>query len=118
MAERRVPNSSRRRPGTTPERYNNQVVAAAYRLAEDQILSGEASAQVITHFLKEGSPRTQLELQRLENENALLKARVEQIKAAQNFEEMAAKAYDAIKTYQGHSDDDEIEYDGRYDDDR
>ena len=40
------------RPSMSPEARENQVIAAAMNLAEEQILNGTASSQVITHFLK------------------------------------------------------------------
>lgn len=79
-ARKRNPNGSediRRRPATTPEGRENELVAAAIDLAEKQIRSGNASSQVITHFLKLGSTRERLEQQRLEHENELTRVRIE-----------------------------------------
>ncbi len=50
----------RRKPATTPEGRENEMVSAAIDLAEKQIRSGNASSQVITHFLKLGSTRSRI----------------------------------------------------------
>lgn len=90
-----------RPPATTPEGRENQLIAAAVDLAEKQILDGTASAQVISHFLKLGSPREVLERERLANENALLKAKVETLQQQGRMEELYTNAINAMRTYSG-----------------
>lgn len=92
---------SRRPPGTTPEARENQLVALAVDRAEQQLRDGTASAQVITHYLKLGSPREVLERERLAKENALLDAKIEDMASAARVEELYGKALDAMRTYQG-----------------
>lgn len=103
MASRRISESqapkSRRRPATTPEGRENQLVSAAIDLAERQIGDGTASAQVLTHYLKLGSTRERLEQERLRNENELLKAKVDQLASAARVEELYADAIKAMSTY-------------------
>ena len=89
------------RPTMTPEARENQVIAAAMNLAEEQILNGTASSQVITHFLKLGSSKNQLEMEKLKKENELLKAKTESIESAQRIEELYLQALNAMKGYQG-----------------
>lgn len=91
----------RRPPATTPEGREMQLAAAAYDLAEKQLLEGTASAQVITHFLKFGSARNRLEEQRIRNENLLLEARVTQIAASSQNSELYEQAIQAMKVYTG-----------------
>lgn len=91
----------RRRPATTVEGREGQVVSLAIDLAERQILDGTASSQVITHFLKLGSTRERLEQERLDRENKLLESKVEALASAQRIEELYADALKAMKTYQG-----------------
>jgi hypothetical protein len=91
--------SSRRRPATTPEGRENQLVAAAIDLAEKQILEGTASAQVITHYLKLGSSRERLEQERLANEVQLLEAKRDAMASAKRVEEMYAEALSAMRSY-------------------
>jgi hypothetical protein len=70
-------------------------------LAEEQIREGTASSQVITHFLKLGSTREQLEQQRLAHENELTRVRIEAMESAKRMEEMYAEAITAMRSYAG-----------------
>lgn len=105
MASRRVtpqePEPSRRKRATTPEGRENQIISDAYDLAERQIREGIASAQVLTHFLKMGSTREQLEKLKIQHENELLEAKREAMKSAARTEEMFEKAIKAMRSYQG-----------------
>jgi hypothetical protein len=91
----------RRRPATTPEARENELVAAAIDLAEKQIRSGNASSQVITHFLKLGSTRERLEQQRLEHENELTRVRIEALESQKRVEELYLEALQAMRSYSG-----------------
>ncbi len=105
MASRRtnVPEvtAPRRRPATTPEARENQLIAQAVDLAERQLMDGSASAQVISHFLKLGSSRERLEQERLEKENSLLDAKRDAIASAARVEELYKTALDAMRSYAG-----------------
>ena len=92
----------RGQPAFTPEDRDNQLIARAVDLAERQLIDGTASAQVMTHYLKQASPRERLELQRLRQENALLEAKVEQLKSAKRVEELYENALNAMRAYAGH----------------
>lgn len=111
MTARRVSNSegpkSRRRPATTPEGRENQLVSLAVDLAESQLRDGTASAMVITHYLKLGSTREQLEQERLRNDNELLKAKVDTLANAANIEVLYKDAIEAITKYRPQT----VEYD-------
>lgn len=103
-----------RRPATTDESREGQIVSQALDLAERQIQEGTASSQVITHFLKLGSTREQLEQDRLRRENELLQAKVESMASAKRVEELYAAALDAMRSYAGQPI--EMEMDDYYDD--
>lgn len=90
-------------PATTPEARENQLISLAINLAEQQLREGSAASQVITHFLKLASTRERLEQSRLENENLLLSAKIEQIASGKRMEELYEKALNAMKTYRGDS---------------
>lgn len=102
-ARRKDSNSKtrRRKPATTPEGRENQLVSSAIDLAEQQILNGTASSQVITHFLKLGSTRERLEQQRLEHENELTRVRIEAIESQKRVEELYMEALRAMRSYSG-----------------
>lgn len=85
----------------TPEAREQQLVAAAYDLAERQIQEGTASAQVITTFLKLGTSRERLEQERLAHENQLLIAKREAMESAARVEELYLGALNAMRSYQG-----------------
>jgi len=53
-------------PAKTPEARENQLVAMAVDLAEQQLLDGTATSQVITHFLKLGSTKEKIEKRKRE----------------------------------------------------
>lgn len=93
-----------RKPATTPEERENQMIALAVDLAEKQLAAGTASAQVITHYLKLGTSREALEQERLKRENELLKARADAIASAQQTEELYREALTAMRSYQGELD--------------
>lgn len=100
------PQKQTRRPATTQEGEENQVIAMAYDLAKKQLSDGTASSQVITHFLKLGTEKEQLEKQKLREENALLRAKVEGIASGKRVEEMYEKALNAMRMYQGQDPED------------
>lgn len=91
----------KRRPATTDEGREGQLVSIAVDLAEKQMLDGTASSQVITHFLKLGSTRERLEQERLRKENLLLEVKVESFKSAKKVEELYEEALLAMRSYAG-----------------
>jgi len=112
MATRKnEPPKRKRPPATTMEGRENQLVSLAVDLAERQLEDGSASSQVITHYLKLGSTREQLEQERLTRENELLKARVEQLASAKRVEELYETALNAMRTYAGQEPISDEDYD-------
>lgn len=94
------------RPALTPEARENQLVSLAMDLAEQQLIDGTASSQTITHFLKLGSEKEKLELEKIKRENELLKAKVGAIESAKEISKLYEEAIIAMKTYSGEADDD------------
>ena len=92
----------RRPPATTPEGRERQLISMAVDLVEKQMAAGTASSQVITHYLKLGSTREQLEQERLRHENRLLEAKIEAMASAQRVEELYETALNAMRSYAGH----------------
>lgn len=88
-------------PAMTPGARENQMIAQAMDLAEQQLRDGTASSQIIAHFLKLGSQRERLERERLEEENKLLRAKTEALQSAKNMEEAYTKAIAAMQIYRG-----------------
>ena len=98
---RSEPQQTRRKPATTPESREDEMVSLAHDLAEQQIREGSASSQVITHFLKLGSTRERLEQQRLEHENELTRVKIEQVESQKRVEELYMQALQAMRNYAG-----------------
>lgn len=94
----------RRRPATTPEAREHQLISAAEDLAEKQISNGTASSQVITHFLKLGSSRERLEQERMAHEVELTRVKVEAIESQKRVEAMYIEALNAMRSYAGAGD--------------
>lgn len=91
----------RRRPASTLASRENQLISDAVDLAERHIREDRVSAQVLTHYLKLGSTREQLEQERLRNENQLLRAKIANLETAKNVEALYAEAIQAMRTYAG-----------------
>ena len=102
-------NSKPTRKATTPEGRENQLASLAFDLAEQQLRDGTASSQVITHFLKCVTTKTQLEKEKLRYENELLQTKRESMEREARSDEMYEKALKAMKTYSGQGDDDDYE---------
>ena len=96
-----VPPQRPRRPATTPEARENQLIAMALDLSEKRLREGTASAQEIVHFLRLGSTREQLEQERLARENLLLAAKAEAMASQARVEELYKGAIIAMRSYQG-----------------
>lgn len=105
--------TKRRRPAFTPEGREGQLIALAVDLAEKQLMEGTASSQVITHYLKLGSSKSDLEKEKLALENELTKARTEAIQSQKRMEELYIDAIKAMKEYSGNGGSD---YDEEYED--
>ena len=95
------------RPALTPEARENQMIALAVDLAEQQLRDGTASSQVITHFLKLATRREQIEREIMEKQKELISAKTENLKSAKRIEELYEDAIKAMKTYGGNGDPDE-----------
>ena len=92
----------RQTPAITPEGREDQMIAYAVNLAEEQLRNGTASSQVITHYLKLGSMKERQERQKLEEEIKLLKAKTEAIKSEQERNELYSQVIEAIRAYTPH----------------
>lgn len=99
--------SKRTRPALTPEARESQMISLAMDLVEQRLRDGTASSQETTHFLKLGTKKAQLELEKIQKENELLRAKAEAIDSAKRMEELYADAIKAMQNYSGRGDSDE-----------
>jgi len=102
---------STRPPARTPEEDENYMIGIAMRAAEEKILSGKASSQLLTHFLKKASVKDQLEKEKLEAEVELLKAKKESLESQKMLEGLYAQAIKAFAIYTGNDDEEDEECD-------
>lgn len=108
-SSKNAPEPRTRRPATTPEARENQMVALAIDLAEKQLAKGTASSQVITHYLKLATTREALEKEKISRENELLRAKVENIHSSANVESLYNEALRAMKSYSGQEEAEDYE---------
>lgn len=98
-------NHGKSHPAATPEERENQLISLAFDRAEQQLRDGTASSQVITHFLKLGTVKNEIELEKLKRENELLAAKTSAIESAENVEKLYADAIAQMKKYRGIDED-------------
>lgn len=96
-----VRSKRRGRPAASPEARENQLISLAVDLAEQQLLEGTASSQVITHYLKLGSTKERIEKEILEKQKELITAKTEALQSQKRVEELYANALTAMRSYQG-----------------
>ena len=108
------------RPSLTPEAEENQMISLAVNLVKQRLIDGTASAQETVHYLKLASSMQlnyefdrQLELERAELENKLIKAKTQVINDQADMKTLYKDAIDAMRRYSGHdSESEEDEIDG------
>lgn len=98
-SDKKVTKKTNFRPALSPEMRETQLISLSMDLAEQKIRDGTASSQLITHFLKLGTTREQLELEKIKQENLLLQARTDAIQSAKHSEELYSEAIRAMRSY-------------------
>lgn len=96
------------RPALSQEARENQLISMAMDEAERRILDGTASSQLLCEFIKRGSMKAQMEIEKLQEENKLLRAKTENLQSQQRVEELYKEALDAMRNYAGYSNDDDF----------
>ena len=98
------------RTAITDEGREQQMIALAMDLVEKRLRNGTASSQETTHFLKLGSTKAKIELEKLKKENQLLVAKTEALQTTKKFEELFEQGMKAYMVYTGNSaEDDEVD---------
>ena len=103
----KVKANSKGRPALTPEARENQMIALAMDLAEQQLRDGTASSQLITEFVKRGSTKARLEKEILEEQVELTRAKTESLQSQKKMEELYEKAISAMRVYNGQGEPDD-----------
>lgn len=79
------------RPAMTPEARENQLIALAIDRVEQRIIDGTASSQELIHYLKLGSEKNQLEMEKLRKENELLTAKTSALESARTLKRCTSR---------------------------
>lgn len=95
--------STKQPPLMTDEAREARLISMAMDMAEEQLANRTASAQVITHYLKLGAVREQLEVEKLKAETELAKAKAKAIEDAESTEKAYREAIQAFGLYTKHS---------------
>lgn len=96
-------------PAMTPEARENRLVSLAMDLAEERLLDGTASNQLIVHYLKLGTTKEQMEKEMMEKQMRNLDAKTEAIESAKRVEELYEKAINAMRLYSGQKSYEELD---------
>lgn len=99
----------RRQPATTPEAREAELSMKAYDLAETQLENGTASSQVITHFVKAGSRREQMEQLKIAHEIELMEVKKDALASQARTEALFEEALVAMRSYSGMGSSGELE---------
>jgi hypothetical protein len=97
------------RPALTPEAQENRMTALAMDLVEQRLRDGTASSQETTHFLKIGSAKARMELEKMKLENELIAAKTKALANADEMRILYEEALKAMRTYSGQGEPDEYE---------
>ena len=95
-------------PAKSPEEQEQRMISAAMDLAEQQLLDGTASSQVICHYLKLASTKDRAEKEKLQEEIKLLRAKTKSIESGEKMEKAYTEALQAMREYSGHKYDEDI----------
>lgn len=98
-------------PATTPESRENQMIALAEKLAEKRLRDGTASNQLIVHYLRLATTKERLEKENLKEDIRLKRAKTTSIEQSKDLEVMVANALEAMRSYSGLFDENELEKD-------
>lgn len=92
------------RPAITPEGRELQMISLAMDLVEQRLRDGTASSQETTHFLKLGSTKNLLEVEKLKQETELMKVKKASLESSARMEKLYSDAMEAMRSYSGHDD--------------
>lgn len=93
-------------PARTPEGRESQLISLAMDRAEELLISGKASSQLITHFLRLGTEKARYEREKLRADTELARAKVDNLQSQQSSAELLQKAIDAFRSYRSSAEED------------
>lgn len=102
-----MPKAEKKRisPAMSTEGHDNRMISLANKCAEEQLRKGTASSQIICHYLKMGSEKERLAIEKERAELDLLRAKTKSIESADKMNEMFAEALKVFSSYRGEDND-------------
>lgn len=94
--------SPQRRPARTPEEQEDRLISLAVEQVERQLEQQTAPTQIVGQLLKLATLRERKEMEKIQLENELLKARATQISSESEEKERMDNALNAFRTYSGY----------------
>lgn len=92
----------------TIEGRESYLVDLAFKEVEKRLKAGTISSQLLTELLKLGTVRSQKALEKMETDIALSTSKIKFMESQENSEKVAREAIEALKTYRGHIEDEDI----------
>lgn len=88
-------------PRITAEGRESQLVNLAMGLAKEKLIDGTASSQLITHFLKLGTEKYSLEIEKLRSDLEVANAKIKQMENETVLITLYENVINAMKLYTG-----------------
>lgn len=89
-------------PARTPQGRENQLINLAMKLAEEKLLNGTASSQIITTIINWGTMKHQLENDKLRSDLDVARAKIAALESQQSSADKYDAALKAFRSYQGN----------------
>jgi hypothetical protein len=86
-------------PPINDAEQESKMIDLAISQARNQLERETASSQIVTHFLRLGSLRAQVELEKLKLENNLLEEKITSERQGQQLNEMVQEVLKALNDY-------------------
>lgn len=88
-------------PPINAKEHEDILVNLAFDLVEERLRNGSASSQETVHFLKLGSYKERLEIDKLEKEVELLRAKTIYLESQEQTNEKLQAVLDSMQLYSG-----------------
>lgn len=86
-------------PYLTPEEWENRLIALSYTAIEERILNGTATGAELVYFAKAGSQKQRQEIEKLKEENSLLRAKTSAIESEKERAGSYREVLEALNNY-------------------
>lgn len=84
---------------STAEGLENECISLAYDLVRKRLIEGTATSAETVHFLKLGTAKERLEMEKTKKELELMDAKKEALQSAKHIEELYNNAIAAMRDY-------------------